>query len=393
MKDDTRIVNAGRHPELYGGAVNPPIVRASTVLSKTIGEWEAKAKERAKDVPGMYYGRHGTPTARSLEEAIAELEGGHRAFVYPSGLAACVTALLSFVKQGDHVLLTDSVYAPVRRLAGSFLKRFGVTSTFFDPCIGSGIAALIQPNTKVVYVESPGSHTFEVQDIPAIAAEAHKAGATVIMDNTWATPLYYRPLDHGVDISVQAATKYIVGHSDAMLGIVTATKEAYPALKATTHELGQIAGPDDIYLAQRGLRTMHVRLERHWATGVKLASWIREQPEVAVVLHPALETDPGHKLWKRDFKGASGLFAFVLHPMEAAVANTLVDSLELYNIGASWGGYESLILPIHPNEGRTATKWPYPGPGFRIHAGLEDPDDLLDDLKQGFAALRRALGK
>jgi len=388
LRDSTKIVTSGRHPELYQGAVNPPVFRASSVLSQTMAEWEHKAAERAKDVPGMYYGRNGTPTTRALEEAFADLEGGYRSFVYPSGLAACVTAILAYVKAGDHILFTDSVYGPVRRLAGSFLDRFGVSSTFYDPLIGDGIASLIQPNTRVVYTEAPGSHTFEFQDIPAIAKAAHAADAVVVMDNTWATPLYYRAFEHGVDVSVQAATKYVVGHSDAMLGIVTVNRDHYDALKACTYELGQIASPDDVYLALRGMRTMHVRLPRHWETGLKLARWIAEQPEVEVVIHPALEGDPGHALWKRDCTGASGLFTFVLKPVGDGARAALIDNLKYFNVGASWGGYESLILPINPSKVRTATTWPYAGPAFRIHAGLESADDLLEDLTHGFECLR-----
>jgi cysteine-S-conjugate beta-lyase len=392
MRDETVIVHSGRHPEQYQGAVNPPVFHASTILSRSTAEYLGRRKAWLADEPGVYYGRFGTPTVEALQEAVAALEGGHRSVVYPSGLAACAGALLAFLGAGDHLLMTDSAYGPTRNFARGPLKRFGVATDFFDPLIGSGIEALIRPETRAVYLESPGSLTFEVQDVPAIARAAHARGVTVIIDNSWATPLYFKPFAHGVDVSVQAATKYIVGHSDAMLGTVTATKEAWPRLRASTYELGQTAGPDAVYLGQRGLRTLAVRLKQHWASGVALAQWIAKQPEVERVLHPALPGDPGHALWKRDFSGACGLFGVVLKEgvSEKALA-ALIDGLELYGIGASWGGYESLIVPFHPVDGRSATRWPHKGPCFRVHAGLENVDDLLADMETGFARLRRAL--
>jgi cystathionine beta-lyase len=289
------------------------------------------------------------------------------------------------------VLVTDNVYGPTRTFATRFLRRFGVEATFFPPLAGAGITALMRDNTRAVFLESPGSLSFEVQDVPAIAAAARARGATVLMDNTWATPLFFKPLAHGVDISIQAATKYIVGHSDAMLGTVTATEAAAPRLRAVHYELGQTVGPDDVNLASRGLRTMAVRLARHWETGVRLAEWIARQPEVARVLHPALPGDPGHALWERDFTGASGLFGVVLRPIARRAYAALFDSLALFGIGASWGGYESLIVPMSPGETRTATSWTDPGPCFRIHAGLENMDDLLADLDAGFRRLRENL--
>jgi len=391
VHDDTKVVHAGRHPERFEGAVNPPVFHASTILSQSLAEWERRKADRARDAPGTYYGRIGTPTTQALEEAIAVLEGGHRTVLVPSGLAACAVGLLSAVQAGDHVLITDNVYGPTRIFAVRFLKRFGVETTFFQPLVGTGIAALMRDNTRAVFLESPGSLSFEVQDVPAIAAAAHARGATVLLDNTWATPLYFKPLAHGVDISIQAATKYIVGHSDAMLGTVTATEAAAPRLRAVHYELGQTAGPDDVNLASRGLRTMAVRLARHWETGVRLAEWIARQPEVARVLHPALPSDPGHALWQRDFAGASGLFGVVLKPMERKAYAALIDSLALFGIGASWGGYESLIMPMSPGDTRSATPWTDPGPCFRIHAGLENVDDLLADLDTGFRRLRANL--
>ncbi|MBN9430438.1 MAG: cystathionine beta-lyase [Burkholderiales bacterium] len=391
MFDSTLLVHAGRDPEAFQGVVNTPVFRASTVLASSIAEWEQRKKERAAEQPGTYYGRHGTPTTHSFEEAMAALEGGHRTLVFPSGLAACAFAILPFVGTGDHVLITDSAYDPTRRLAAGVLKRFGVTTEFYDPLAAEGIEALIKPNTRLIYTESPGSHTFEMQDTARIAEVAHRHGALVAMDNTWATPLYFKPLQHGVDISVQAATKYIVGHSDAMLGTVTVNRALWPQLKSTAYDLGQISSPDDCYLALRGLRTLAVRLKQHWLSGVALAQWLARQPEVECVLHPALPGDPGHEIWQRDFKGASGLFSVVMKPMAADAFAALIDGLELFGIGASWGGYESLVLPIDPAGHRSVTTWPHRGPAFRVHAGLEDMRDLIADLEQGFARLRKLL--
>ena len=391
MRDETLAVHSGLHPERHQGAVNPPVFHASTILSESVDEYRRKRRDWLQELPGTYYGRFGTPTTDSLQEAIAALEGGHRSLVYPSGLAGCAGALLAFLSAGDHLLMTDSAYGPTRNFARGFLKRFGVATTFFDPLIGGGIESLIQPGTRVIYLESPGSLTFEVQDVPAIAEIARRRGITVIMDNTWGTPLYFKPFAHGVDISVQAATKYIVGHSDAMLGAVTCTKEAWPKLRSSTYDLGQTAGPEDIYLGQRGLRTLAVRLKQHWQAGLALAQWVARQPEVERVLHPALPSDPGHAIWKRDFTGACGLFGVVLKDGIADRALcAMIDGLELYGIGASWGGFESLIVPFDPRESRTASKWPHQGPCFRIHAGLESVDDLITDLEAGFKRLRAA---
>jgi cysteine-S-conjugate beta-lyase len=392
MRDETKAVHSGRHPEQFRGAVNPPVFHASTILSQTVAEYQRKRSDWLQDLPGTYYGRFGTPTIEALQEAIMALEGGHACVVYPSGLAACSGALLAFLAAGDHLLASDSVYGPTRNFAGGTLKRYGVTTTFFDPLIGKGIEGLIRTETRVIYLESPGSLTFEVQDVPAIAEVARRRGITVIMDNTWGTPLYFKPFAHGVDVSVQAATKYIVGHSDAMLGTISCTREAWPRLRAHTFELGQTAGPDDVYLAQRGLRTLAVRLKQHWQAGVALAEWSSRQPEVERVLHPALPADPGHAIWKRDFLGASGLFGVVLKAgISKQALAAMIDGLELYGIGASWGGFESLIVPFNPLEARTATQWPHPGPSFRIHAGLENIDDLIADLDAGFKRLRAAL--
>ena len=389
MREETTIVHSGLHPERHEGAVNPPVFHASTILSQTVEEFRRRRRDWINEQPGTYYGRFGTPTTEALQEAIAALEGGHRSVIYPSGLAACAGALLAFLSSGDHVLMSDNVYGPTRKFAAGFLARFGVSTTFFDPLAGPSIESLMRPETRVIYLESPGSLTFEVQDTPAIAEVAHRRGITVIADNTWATPLYFKPFAHGVDVSVQSATKYIVGHSDAMLGAITCTRDAWPKLKASTYELGQTAGPDDVYLGQRGLRTLAVRLKRHWESGVALAEWIARQPEVERVLHPALPGDPGHALWKRDFTGASGLFGVVLREgITDRALCVMIDGLELYGIGSSWGGFESLIVPFDPRESRSATRWPHAGPCFRVHAGLENEDDLIADLEAGFKRLR-----
>jgi len=389
MRDETTVVHSGLHPERHEGVVNPPVFHASTILSQSVEEYRRKRKDWLQELPGTYYGRFGTPTTEALQEAVAALEGGYRSLVYPSGLAACAGALLACVSAGDHVLMTDSVYGPTRNFAKGTLRRFGVSTTFFDPLAGRAIESLLQPQTRVIYLESPGSLTFEVQDVPAIAEVARRRSVTVIMDNTWGTPLFFKPFAHGVDVSVQAATKYIVGHSDAMLGVVTCSKEAWPRLKTSTFELGQTAAPDDVYLAQRGLRTLAVRLKQHWQAGVTLAEWAARQPEVERVLHPGLPGDPGHAIWKRDFTGACGLFGVVLKEgISDRALCALIDGLELYGIGASWGGFESLVVPFDPREARSVTQWPHQGPCFRVHAGLENVEDLIADFEAGFERLR-----
>jgi cysteine-S-conjugate beta-lyase len=380
QKDLTRLAHAGREPARQHGFVNTPIYRGSTVIFPTLASLEA-------DDQDFSYGRLGTPTVRALEEAIAELEGGHRTWLTPSGLSAIATALIAFVAAGDEVLVSDSVYRPTRRFCDHVLKRLGVKTTYYDPLIGGAIGQLITKNTKVVFTESPGSQTFEVQDIPAIAKAAHDAGAVVILDNTWATPLYFKPFAHGADVSIQAATKYIVGHADAMLGAITATERAASAISKAHDELGLCPGPEDVYLGLRGLRSLGVRLERHQRSALELARWLADRPEVAQVIHPALPTDPGHALWARDFTGASGLFSIVLKPVPRAKLAAMVDGLSLFGMGYSWGGYESLILPFDPKTYRTATTWRAEGPALRLHVGLEDVEDLKADLDAGFARL------
>jgi cystathionine beta-lyase len=380
----TTVIHAGSDPAAQHGAVNPPVYHASTILFPTVAALEAAAGKR---FGGVRYGRLGTPTTYALEAAVAELEGGHGAMVVPSGLAAVSVALLACVQAGDHVLMTDSVYGPTRALCRGLLTRFGVETTFYDPLLGGGIEALMKPNSRVVYVESPGSLTFEVQDIPAIAAAAHAAKAVVIMDNTWATPLLFRALDHGVDISIHAATKYIVGHSDAMLGVIVCNAATHERVRTTWADLGMTAGPDDVYLGLRGLRTLAARLERHARSAMEVANWLQLQPEVEEVIYPALPGSRGHALWRRDFKGASGLFTIILKPVAKAAVDALLDGMRLFKMGWSWGGFESLILPIHPESVRTATIWQAAGPCLRLHVGLEDPRDLIADLEDGFARL------
>ena len=388
-KPDTVIVNAGRDPTANHGVVNPPVYHASTILFPTVEALHAAQKKR--DPLKSRYGRYGTPTTFALEQAVAALEGGHHSICVGSGVAAITAALLAYVKAGDHVLMVDTAYGPSRRFCDTVLARFDVSTTYYAPGIGGGIASLIRDNTRVIFLESPGSLTFEVQDVPAIVAVAkqHK-NITTILDNTWATPLFFRPLALGVDVSLLSATKYIAGHSDLMMGILTANEAAFPALRRAADDLGAASGPDDCYMALRGLRTLSVRLQRHQETALTLARWLQQRPEVARVLYPALPDDPGHALWKRDFTGASGLFAIELKPVSEAAVAALCDGLELYGMGYSWGGFESLALPSDPKPIRTATRWENRGPLIRIHAGLEDPSDLIADLEAGFERLRKA---
>lgn len=385
MKTDTLVVHAGRHPEDHHGVVNTPVYRFSTVLYPTVEELEASGKARFDQVT---YGRYGGPTTFALEEAVAALDGGFRAIAMPSGLAAITGAISAFVGAGDHLLVTDSAYFPTRRFCDTVLTRFGVEITYYDPLVGGAIAGLMQDNTRAVLVESPGSLTFEIQDVPAIAEAAHARGAVVIMDNTWATPLFFKPFERGVDVSLQAATKYVVGHSDAMLGIVTtATEEHFRRIKTSVASHGFSAGSEEVFLGLRGLRTLPVRLRQHQETGILLANWLRARPEVARVMHPALRDDPGHGLWYRDFTGASGLFGVCLKPVGKAAVDAFLNSLKLFGMGYSWGGYESLIIPTAGTIVRTASAWAPPGPTLRLHAGLENADDLIEDLDRAFGVM------
>lgn len=377
------------NPHDYGGIVNPPVFHASTVLFRNCDELEARSRALfSGEDQIMYYGRFGTPQSFELQNTLAHLEGGYRSQLLPSGLSACASAIAAFVKAGDHVLVSSSVYGPTRHFINVVLSRSNVSVTYFDPNVGAGIADLFQPNTTLVFTESPGSHTFEVQDIPAIADVAHQRGAFVVLDNTWATPLYFKPFEHGVDVSVHSATKYIVGHSDAQMGLITTNKETWHRVREYVHASGLHAAPDDVYLAQRGLRTMAVRLERHQASALAVAEWLAGRSEVEQVLHPALPGAPGHSLWRRDFTGSSGLFSVVLKPrFEKKSFRAFIDSLTLFGIGFSWGGFESLVMPIDPKKDRPEYDWPYKGFGFRLQIGLESPDDLIACLDEALTRL------
>ncbi|USU04699.1 cystathionine beta-lyase [Sphingomonadaceae bacterium OTU29LAMAA1] len=390
LGDATRVVQAGRRKEWTGGIVNPPVWRASTILYDSIADLRASA---GKDTHHrLYYGRRGTPTQWSLADALTSLEPGAEAtFLYPSGVAAIAAALLSVLSPGDELLLVDSAYDPTRGQAMQLLKRFGITTRFYDPLIGAGIAELIGPATKAIFMESPGSLTFEVQDVPAIVAVAKRHGLVTLLDNTWATPLFFPAIEQGVDLTILAATKYVVGHSDVMLGSVTAAPGHFAKLRDMSHLLGQVASPDDSWLGSRGLRTMAVRLAQHQHSALEIARWLEGRPEVAQVLHPALPSCPGHDVWARDFKGSSGLFSFVLNGGDEAARAALIDRLDLFGIGYSWGGFESLAIPADPARIRTAAPRDYAGPLVRLQIGLEDTADLIADLDHGLAAFRAAL--
>lgn len=383
LGQQTKLSHLGRDPQSQHGFVNTPVYHGSTVLYPTVASLETRNQPYS-------YGRRGTPTIEALETALAELEGGARTVLTPSGLAAITTAVLSVVNAGDHILVTDSVYRPTRHFCDTVLTRLGVETTYYDPLIGSGIDALIRDNTRLVYAESPGSQTFEMQDLPAIAEAAHARDVLVFFDNTWGTALFCQPFALGADISIQAATKYIIGHADAMLGVVTANEKTAAALRNLHGTLGLCAGPDDVYLGLRGMRTMAVRLNRHSESALAMANWLREREEVSRVLHPALEDDPGHAIWKRDFTGSSGLFSVVLKPCSKDAIAAMLDDLALFGMGFSWGGFESLVVPFDPAAYRTATRWDAEGPALRFHIGLEDVADLQADLDSGFARLRAA---
>jgi cystathionine beta-lyase len=382
LKPDTRLVVAGRDPFAHHGYVNTPVYHASTLLYPTAEDYLAHR--------GRYqYGRRGTPTSEALENAIREVEGPACAGValLPSGLAAISSALLSVLKAGDNLLMTDNVYGPSRKFCDTVLSRFGISTTYYDPLIGSGISELMQPNTQAVFTESPGSLSFEMQDIPAIAAAAHAKDAVVLMDNTWAGPLFFSAFEKGVDISILSGTKYIGGHSDLMLGVASANAATCTRLKDTVYAMGLCVGPDDMNFGLRGLRTMGVRLAQHQQAALAVAHWFEQRPEVSRVLHPALPNHPGHAIWKRDFTGACGLFSIVLKPVPQQAVNAFLNTLTLFGMGASWGGYESLVIPFDCANIRTATRWVPEGPAIRFHIGLEDVSDLIADLERGFAAL------
>ncbi len=384
QKPDTVLAHAGRSPEDHSGMVNTPVFRTSTVIFPTIEEYETHRDISQKPVS---YGRHGTPTTFAFEDAVAKLEGAHQAVALPNGLSAIVVALLAVLKPGQHLLMPDSAYSPARGFCDRRLVPLGIEVEYYDPLIGGGIAKLLRENTGAVFCESPGSLTFEMQDIPAIAAAAHARDIPVLADNTWVTPYFASPFELGIDISIHAGTKYIGGHSDLMIGVVTTNERYWKPVRQTVYDYGYSVSPDDCYQALRGLRTIGVRLKQQMQNALKVARWLEAQPEVSRVLFPALESDPGHALWKRDYRGASGLFSVVFKAIDDAAVARFANALKLFGIGSSWGGFESLITVVHAAAYRTATRWQPEGPAVRLHIGLEDPDDLIADLKHGLQEL------
>jgi cystathionine beta-lyase len=382
---DTLLSHLGRDPGKYSGMVNTPVFRTSTVIFPNLAAYEDRRDQGFKTVK---YGRHGTPTTFAFEEAVAKIEGGYQAVALPNGMAAIAGVLLALTKNGGHVLMTDAAYAPARNFCERQLRPRGVEIEYYDPLIGGGIAAKLKADTVAVYTESPSSLSFEIQDIPAIAAAAHARGIAVVMDNTWGTPYFFPSFERGVDISIQAATKYINGHSDVMMGMIVTNERWWTEIRQTVSDFGYGVSPDDCWLALRGLRTMGVRLRQQMANGIEVARWLEGRPEVSRVVHPALASHPGHALWKRDFRGAASLFSFVLKPVEPPAVSAFVDALELFGIGSSWGGYESLVNIAHVDDIRTATGWKPEGPMIRLHIGLESPRDLIADLTRAFATMK-----
>jgi len=382
----TEVVHLGRDPAKHMGAVNTPVYRATTMVFPTLDDLEASAAGRYE---GIGYGLHGLPTVTDLQAAMAALEGGTRAFAVPSGLTATTFPLIALTRAGDRVLMTDALYGPTRRFAMNTLPRYGVEVAFYDPLAGAGIERAMTPNTRLVFTESPASLSFDVQDIPAIADVAHRHGAHVVLDNSWATPLGFRAFDHGVDVSVHAATKYIGGHSDVLLGVIVCNDATAEPMHRLWTDMGVAVSTDDAFLGLRGLRTLAARLDRHQASAMRIATWLRERPEVREVLYPALPGARGHELWKRDFERATGLFGVVLEPGPTRDDfAAMLDGMRLFKMGWSWGGFESLIIPADPNRLRSVTRFDAGGPCVRLHIGLEAPDDLIADLDEGFARMR-----
>ena len=388
MKKDTQLGRLGRDPSQYHGAINTPVFRASTIVFPDI---ETYGTRPADDYKTPRYGIHGTPTTWALEEAVAKMEGGHNAVAVCSGLAAIVAAVCAFVKAGDHLLVTDSAYGPTRTFCEKQLKGFGVDVEYYDPLVGAGIKNLIRTNTRAIFCEAPGSLSFEMQDIPAIAREAHARDIPVLADTTWGTPYFFRSFEHGVDVSIHAGTKYIAGHSDVMLGMIVTNEKYWLPVRRTVADYGYCSSADDCYLALRGFRTIGVRMKQQMASALAVARWLQARPEVKRVLYPALESDPGYAIWKRDFEGAASLFSFVLKPVNRKQVATFVNALKLFGIGSSWGGYESLVTAPNISALRTATQWAAAGPVIRLHIGLEDPDDLIDDITHAFAKMTKAM--
>jgi cystathionine beta-lyase len=398
MNKATKLITAGKNYKENFGSVNAPVHRTSTVLFPTMDAYHQAEqgkpyyKIKGNVATDYSYGISGTPTAFALQNAICEIEGAKYCLLYPSGLAAITMSLFALLESGDHVLISDSAYAPTRRFFNKELSRFGVEATYYDPLAGEGIAKHIKKNTKLIFTESPGSLTFEVQDIPAITKIAKSFDIPVIIDNSWATPLYFDPFKHGVDISLQAGTKYIGGHSDVILGVVTTNNDKlYQLLARVRRNYGITVSPDDCYLANRGIRTMGLRLKAHEESALAVAKWLKERPEVKVMLHPAFPSCPGHELWKRDFSGSTGLFSFILDKKysKEAVAN-MVDNMKIFGIGASWGGFESLIMPVDPSAIRTASSWPHKSTCIRVYIGLEDVSDIIKDMENGLLRLKEA---
>ncbi|MDQ2963919.1 MAG: cystathionine beta-lyase [Pseudomonadota bacterium] len=381
----TEVAHLGRDPRQHLGAVNTPVYRATTILFDTVAELEAA--ERG-EYPGITYGLHGLPTVTDLQAAMAQLEGGYAGLAVPSGLAAITLALLGTTRAGDHVLITDAVYGPTRRFCDNQLKRLGIEVSYYDPLAGAAIEREFRSNTRLVFTESPGSLTFEVQDVPAIAEVVHAKGALVLLDNTWATPLGFPAFARGADIALHAGTKYLGGHSDVLVGLITCTEATFPALHRLWTDMGVAVSSDDAFLALRGLRTLAVRLERHAQSALTIAQWLRERPEVDEVIFPALPGSRGHELWQRDFTGACGLFGVVLKPVAKARVDAMLDGLRLFKMGWSWGGFESLIIPANVERAKRTIRWHAGGPYLRLHVGLESVDDLIADLADGLARLR-----
>ena len=387
MKEDTKLVHLGRGPSSFEGTVNLPVYRASTILSTDMDSYIHRFDDE-KNFTDITYGARGTQNSRALGEAIADLEGGYGTIVTTSGLSAISVTLGALVSAGDHILISDSVYGPTRTFCNQVLSRYGVTTEYYSPDIGDAIAELIQKNTRLVLMEAPGSLTFEMQDIPGITRAAKEKGVLTVMDNTWATPVFFRPLEHGVDISIQAGTKYIAGHSDLVIGMVTSARETTNKMMVShAQNLGDAASPAACYLALRGLGTLSVRLYRQQESTLKVAAWLADQPQVYRVLYPALPGDPGHALWKRDFKGASSLFGLAMHSEDETAVKAMADSLKYFQIGSSWGGYESLIAFNHMPVARERVPWTEKPLMLRVHIGLEDPEDLIADLTQGLARI------
>jgi len=386
-KNDTKNILAGKRKKITNSFVNSPIYRGSTILFDNVEEMQSKMKR--KNTQTLFYGRFGSPATFEFESAIADIDEAHSAVATSSGTAAIAASLLAVLKTGDHVLMTDSVYDASRNLTQHLLKNMGVTTTFYHPNIGNNIQDLITSKTKLIFMESPGSLTFEIQNISLLVEIAKKNRLITIIDNTWATSLFFKPIKYGVDICIQSATKYIVGHSDAMLGVITTNRKYSKCVRESVHNLGSCPGPDDIYLGLRGIKSLSIRLLKHQENAFKIIEWLLKQKEVYKILYPALKNDPGYDLWKKDFKGASGLFGVILKNTNKKLIYKMLNNLKLLNMGFSWGGYESLILPVNPEKTRNTYKWGHKNLTLRIHAGLEDPDDIIYDLKSNFYILRK----